>query len=171
MFTVKEVEQFLKKHYSGNVHTRKALLTYYRNRGRIIPLRRGLYAVIPVGSDPATYAVDPFLIAAKLADDAVLAYHTALEYYGKAYSTYRRYTYTTLTKSAPFHFKSNRFLCVPVPKPLRERQNPTWGEESFKRDGITFCNSIVPSICSTRAEINSNPNVSGWTSSVNPQST
>jgi predicted transcriptional regulator of viral defense system len=94
--------------------------------------------VIPVGSDPATYAVDPFLIAAKLADDAVLAYHTALEYYSKAYSTYRTYTYTSLTKSAPFHFKSNRFLRVPVPKPLRERQNPMWGVESFKRDGITI---------------------------------
>jgi predicted transcriptional regulator of viral defense system len=138
VFTVKELEQFLKKHYSGNVHTRKALLTYYRNRGRIIPLRRGLYAVIPVGSDPATYAVDPFIITAKLADDAVLAYHTALEYYGKAYSTYRRYTYTSLTKSASFHFTSNRFLCVPVPKPLRERQNPMWGVESFKRAGITI---------------------------------
>ncbi|MCF7929682.1 MAG: hypothetical protein K9L68_13450 [Spirochaetales bacterium] len=136
VFTVKELEQFLKEHYSGNVHTRKALLTYYLNRGRIISLRRGLYAVIPVGRDPATYAVDPFLITAKLADDAVLAYHTALEYYGKAYSTYRTCTYTSLTKSSPFHFKSNRFQRVPVPKPLRERQNPMFGVESFKRAGV-----------------------------------
>jgi predicted transcriptional regulator of viral defense system len=136
VFTVKEMEQFLKEHYSGNVHTRKALLTYYRNRGRIIPLRRGLYASVPPGSEPETYPVDPFLITAKLTDDAVLAYHTALEYYGKAYSTYRRYTYTSLTKSASFHFKSNRFLRVPVPKPLRERQTPMWGIESYKRAGI-----------------------------------
>lgn len=136
VFTVKELEQFLKGHYSGNLHTRKALLTYYRNRGRIISLRRGLYAVVPAGSDPATYPVDPFLIAAKLTDDAVLSYHTALEFYGKAYSAYQTYTYTSLTKSAPFHFKSNRFLQVPVPKPLRGKGDPMVGVTIHKRAGI-----------------------------------
>lgn len=136
VFTVKELEQFLKAHYSGNVHTRKALLTYYRKRGRILSLRRELYAVVPAGSDPTNYPVDPFLIAAKLTDDAVLSYHTALEFYGKAYSTYRTYTYTSLTKSAPFHFKSNRFLRVPVPKPLREKGDPMFGVTIHRRAGI-----------------------------------
>jgi predicted transcriptional regulator of viral defense system len=136
VFTVKELEQFLKAHYSGNVHTRKALLTYYRKRGRILSLRRELYAVVPAGSDPTNYPVDPFLIAAKLTDDAVLSYHTALEFYGKAYSTYRTYTYTSLTKSASFHFKSNRFLRIPVPKPLREKGDPMFGVTIHRRAGI-----------------------------------
>jgi len=136
VFTVKELEQFLKAHYSGNVHTRKALLTYYRNRGRIISLRRGLYAVVPAGSDPTNYPVDPFLITAKLTDDAVLTYHTALEFYGKAYSAYQTYTYSSCTKSTPLTIKSNRFLGVPVPKPLREKRDPMFGVTIHKRTGI-----------------------------------
>lgn len=87
VFKVEEVQQFLTEHGSTNPNTGKALLTYHRSRGRIVSIRRGLYSSVPAGHDPATYAVDPVLVTAKLADDAVLAYHSALEYYGKTYTT------------------------------------------------------------------------------------
>ena len=32
--------------------------------------------------------VDPYLVAAKMTEDAVLAYHTALEFHGRAYSVH-----------------------------------------------------------------------------------
>ncbi len=77
VFTVEELDRFLSARGAGNPNTRRSLLTYYRKRGRIIPIRRGLYATVPVGGDPISSPVDPYLVAAKLTPDAVLAYHTA----------------------------------------------------------------------------------------------
>lgn len=51
----------------------EALLAYYTRTGRVVRVRRGLYAVIPPGADPASYPVDPRLVAAKLTPDAVVA--------------------------------------------------------------------------------------------------
>ena len=62
VFTVEEVQQFLAEHGSTNPKTRKALLTYHRSKSRILPIRRGLYASVPPGRDPATYAVDSYLV-------------------------------------------------------------------------------------------------------------
>jgi predicted transcriptional regulator of viral defense system len=83
VFTVEELDEFLSEKGSGNTNTRKALLTYYRKQGRIVPVRRGVYAVVPHGSLPESSPVDIYLIAAKMTKDAVLGYHTALEFQGK----------------------------------------------------------------------------------------
>ena len=61
VFTVDELDRFLSARGSGKPNTRKSLLTYYRKQGRIIPVRRGLYATVPLGGDPASSPVDPFL--------------------------------------------------------------------------------------------------------------
>ncbi|MFQ6611118.1 MAG: type IV toxin-antitoxin system AbiEi family antitoxin domain-containing protein, partial [Fidelibacterota bacterium] len=61
VFTVNELDRFLSSIGSGNPNTRKSLLTYYRKKGRIVPVRRGLYATIPLGSDPESYPVDLYL--------------------------------------------------------------------------------------------------------------
>ena len=44
----------------------EALLSCHRKAGRVVRLRRGLYAVIPPGADPEPYMVDHFLVAAKI---------------------------------------------------------------------------------------------------------
>ena len=67
VFTVEELDHFLSEKGSGNPNTRKALLTYYRKQGRILPVRRGLYAVVPLGSSPDSSPVDSYLLAAKMA--------------------------------------------------------------------------------------------------------
>jgi predicted transcriptional regulator of viral defense system len=59
--------------------------------------------------------------------DAVLAYHTALEFHGKAYSIYERFFYLTGRKSLPVAFRSYQFRCILFPKALR-----TSGQESFE---------------------------------------
>ena len=78
VFTVDELDRFLSVRGSGKPNTRKSLLTYYRKQGRIIPVRRGLYATVPLSGDLTSGPVDPYLVAAKMTVDAVLAYHTAL---------------------------------------------------------------------------------------------
>ena len=59
VFTVEELDRFLSARGAGNPNTRRSLLTYYRKKGRIIPIRRGLYATVPVGCDPRSSLVDP----------------------------------------------------------------------------------------------------------------
>ena len=64
VFTVEELDRFLSCRGSGNPNTRKSILTYHRNQGRIIPVRRGLLAAVPFGGDPASSPVDPYHVAA-----------------------------------------------------------------------------------------------------------
>ena len=136
VFTVDELERFLSKHRSGNMNTRKALLTYHRSKGRVIPIRRGLYATVSLGSDPNTHPVDPYLIAAKLTEDAVLAYHTALEFHGKSYSVYSELVYMSESKSLSLQFRSNEFKRVPVPYALSAKQQEMYGVVTHKRSGV-----------------------------------
>jgi hypothetical protein len=51
----------------------------------------------------------PYLLAAKMSKDAVLAYHTAWEFYGKAYSIYEQFYYLAKRKSLPVNFRSYEF--------------------------------------------------------------
>ena len=48
VFTMDELDRFLSARGSGKPNTRKSLLTYYRKRGRIIPVRRHLLSITAV---------------------------------------------------------------------------------------------------------------------------
>jgi predicted transcriptional regulator of viral defense system len=68
--------------------------------------------------------------------DAVLAYHTSLEFHGKAYSVYTRLHYVTVRKSLPLKFQSYEIRGVPVPHPLRAKGKEMFGVESHKRSEV-----------------------------------
>ena len=121
VFTLDELDRFLTKRGTSKRITRNSLLSYYRNRGRVVSVRRGLYIVVPAGSKPESTPVDPFLLAAKMTHDAVLAYHTALEFYGKAYSLYNRFFYLSNRNSTPVRFRHYEFQCVSNPRVLQEK--------------------------------------------------
>jgi len=104
---------------SRNANTHRNLLQYHLGTGRIVALRRGLYASVPSGVPPGITSVDPYEIAAKLAPDAVLAYHTALDLHGRSYSVFYRFSYLTATRPRPFALRGDRYQGVLVPKELR----------------------------------------------------
>ncbi len=135
VFTVEELDLFLSKEGTGNPNTRKALLTYYRKQGRILPVRRGLYAVVPFGSSSDTSPVDLYLLASKITKDAVLGYHTALEFHGKAYSVYNRIHYLSTQRSLPVKFRSYEIRRVSVPQPLIAKGKEMFGVSRHKRSG------------------------------------
>lgn len=135
VFSVNELDSFLSGIGSGNTNTRKSLLTYYRKKGRIIRVRRGLYATIPLGSNPESYPVDLYLVAAKTSTDAVISYHTALEFYGKAYSVFTTLLYATASRSSPFRFRSHEIRGVPVPPPLKREGQALFGVNCHNRSG------------------------------------
>jgi len=103
-----------------SANTSNTLLRKHIAAGRILRVRRGLYAAVLRGADPKTAPVDPYLLATALADDAVVAYHAALQFHGKAHSMSRRYHYLTCHRARPFSFRGSDFVPVRMPAPLRE---------------------------------------------------
>ena len=95
------------------------LLAKHLAAGRLVRVRRGLYATVRPGVDPDQAPVDPYLVATRLAPDATLAYHAALQFHGKAYSLWRRFHYLTRRRARPFAFQGMSFVPVQVPLALR----------------------------------------------------
>ncbi len=122
------VEDFAAAHREGarvrSVSTR-ATLDQHLRAGNLLRVRRGVYAVVPRGQTPETVSVDPFALASRLAPDAVVAYHGALEFHGRAHSASRRVQFLTRTTARPFEFRGTEFVPVPVPPALRELTD--WG--------------------------------------------
>lgn len=118
VFTGDELAAFLASEGPRNVRTQDALLLYHVKSGRLIRVRRGLYAVVPPGASPESYPVDPFLLASRMTKGAVLAYHTALEFHGKAYSVNEHFTYLAAAPARPVGFRSHQFKGVRFPRAL-----------------------------------------------------
>lgn len=118
VFTGNELAAFLASKGPRNVRTQDALLLYHVKAGRLVRVHRGLYAVVPAGASADAYPVDPFLLASRMTKDAVLAYHTALEFHGKAYSVYEHFTYLASAPARPVSFRSYQFKGVRFPQPL-----------------------------------------------------
>lgn len=77
----------------------QARIKYHLGRGRLRLVEKGLYAVVPPGVEAKRFTPDRFLVAAALRDDAVLAYHSALELLGHAHSVYRDTLYLTARRA------------------------------------------------------------------------
>jgi predicted transcriptional regulator of viral defense system len=71
------------------------------------------------GVEPAAADVDPYLVASHLQDDAVIAYHAALQFHGKAYSLWRKFHYCSKKRARQFFFQDRQFVPVLVPAALR----------------------------------------------------
>jgi predicted transcriptional regulator of viral defense system len=158
VFTLDELDRFLTKRGTSNRITRNSLLSYYRKHGRVVSVRRGLYIVVSVGSKPETTSVDPFLLAGKLTPDAVLAYHTALEFHGKAYSMYERFFYTSNRNSVPVRFRNYQFQCVSTPRILQEKGKESTGVNKTERAGVEL---KVTGLERTFVDVLDRPDLSG----------
>ncbi|MBM4272387.1 MAG: transcriptional regulator [Deltaproteobacteria bacterium] len=126
VFTGEELNSFLASEGRLGSRAQESLLAYYVKTSRVVRVRRGLFAVVPHGASPETFAFDPYLLTSRMTKDATLAYHTALEVHGKTYSMYERFTYLTHQFLRPVTFRSCRFKGVFFPKSLSRK-----GQESF----------------------------------------
>ncbi|MEE8423995.1 MAG: type IV toxin-antitoxin system AbiEi family antitoxin, partial [Thermodesulfobacteriota bacterium] len=82
--------------------------------GKLERIRKGLYAVLSLLDTPEKYAPDKFLIASKIRCDYYLGYHTALEFYGCAYSHFNE-VYIAIKKKDrfdPFQYRGFKFRPV-----------------------------------------------------------
>ena len=95
-------------------------------KGQLKTIKPGLYYVLPFGQTE-DYVPDPFLIASKLSEDAVIAYHGALALHGATYSESKRIHFFTRKVTRKFEFKDYEF--IPVQKKV------DWGIETKTREG------------------------------------
>ena len=93
IFTLQEFCDFLDQIGTTNKDTQKKILRNQIKAKRALNIRRGLYLSIGDAFDPDSTPVDPYLIAGKAARDAVVAYHSALEYHGLAYAIFFQSTF------------------------------------------------------------------------------
>lgn len=89
--------------------TVSALLTKHLKAGNIRRVARSVFAAVPPHVDAADWVVDRYLAAAKLKPDAVLAYHSALELHGAAYTDAPEVQ--AVTAGEPTRFEATDFTC------------------------------------------------------------
>lgn len=138
VFRHEEFAQF--KSYDSDISpiSINTALTYYANSGQIKPIRRKLYAVIPPNQTPDRVLVDPYLVAGKATDDAIIGYHSALELLGVAYSSFGQLTYITQQKSKPFDFNGHWYQSVLAPKALQKKQEANSYIDIVNRQGVNI---------------------------------
>jgi predicted transcriptional regulator of viral defense system len=158
VFTGKELAGHLSSLGEVGERAQEALLAYHRKAGRIVQVRRGLYAVIPPGADPNSYPVDPFLVAAKLTPDAVLSHHTALEFHGKAYSVHIHLTYSASRPLRPLIFRGHVFRGTKFRKALLRIGKEDFGVSTAERSGQELS---VTSLERTLVDVLDRPDLSG----------
>ena len=73
--------------------TKESILAYHSRTGRIVRIRRGLYAAAPPGSDSALFPIDPYLNASRLARDSMLSHQTALQFRRRAHTVWQQLSY------------------------------------------------------------------------------
>lgn len=158
VFTGEELAKHLSAHGEVGGRAQEALLAYHQKAGRVLRIRRGLYAVIPSGADTDSYPVDPFLVAAKLTPDSVLSHHTALEFHGKAYSVYTHITYSASRPLGSLKFRSHVFRGTKFPQALVRAGKVHAGVLTAERAGM---NLRVSSLERTLVDVLDRPDLSG----------
>ena len=150
VFTSEEFRKFMNGKGRVGERTLESVLAYHIKAGHIVKVRRGLYA--------SAEGVSLFPIASRVVKDAVLAYHTALEFHGYAYSLWRLYLYSSANPTAPFRFRGYDFKGVMFPKALRDAGLETFGVVTEKRQGVDV---RVTGLERTLVDVFDRPDLSG----------
>ena len=137
VFTGEELAEHLSSGGEKGARTQESLVAYHTGTGRLVRVRRGLFAVIPPGGDNDTHPIDPFLIASRLTPDAVLSHHTALEFHGRAYSVWRHLTYMASRPLGPLTFRSHVYRGAKFPEALVRAGKENYGVSAADRAGMS----------------------------------
>lgn len=104
------------KAMANPIPTCRIMLNQHLHTGNIVHIRQGLYAYIPSGADPEKYPIDPYAIIGALTQEAIIAYHSALQFHGIAYSLHFQHVFLSTLKIRDFQFRQERFK---VTRPIK----------------------------------------------------
>lgn len=155
VFRYETFKAFMQERGVSNKASIRQSLSYYHSTGKIIRVRRLLYMVAPQNQNQG---YDPYLIASQATQEAVLAYHTALELHGLAYSTFEELTYLTNFPSHGFSFDNQHYRPICQPKSLIATKKTLFGVEILQRGSLSI---RVTSLERTLVDVLDRPNLSG----------
>ena len=118
VFRLSQLEAYFDTVKQHNKNTQRELVTYHIKQQNIVRIRRGLFATIPPAIKSQHFIPDPYLIAGLCVDDAVLAFHTAFNFYGVSYSAFETFYSLTQTKTSNFIHKNMSFKTIGHSKTL-----------------------------------------------------
>jgi predicted transcriptional regulator of viral defense system len=136
VFRYEEFAAFMVSLGTNRPESWRQQLGYHQKAGHLIHIRKFLYAVKPMLSQ--NQWIDPYLLASKVTSDAILAYHTALELHGIAYTTFNELTFLSSRQLLPFAYEAQRFRAVRQPKRLAASGNIEYGVEVIQRSGMSI---------------------------------
>ena len=158
VFTGDEFAEYLSSGGKHGARTKESILAYHARTRRIVRIRRGLYATVPPGSDSDSFPIDPYLIASRLSQDAVLSHHTALQYHGRAYTVWRQFSYQSKRPALPLRFRSNEFRGSRFPSALVDRGAELTDVLTVERANVSL---KVASLERTLVDVLNRPRYSG----------
>ena len=136
VFTREELAEHLSTGGHVGPRTQESLIAYHTRTGRLVRVRRGLFAVIPPEAGRETYPIDPYLVASRLTPDSVLSYHTALELHGRAYSVWQHLTYLASRPVESLTFRTHVYRGARFPEALVREGKEHFGVSTMERAGM-----------------------------------
>jgi predicted transcriptional regulator of viral defense system len=168
LFTLAELTAFQARRGRSKTDSVRTLIRHYLNAGRIVAVAqkgpskrgrgRGLYATVPFGSSPEALTLDPYLVACKLASDAVVAYHSSLQFHGRAHSLSGRVTVATHKAVKAFTWKGTEFVGVKYPASLKRKHKEHLEVSTVDRQGVPV---RVTSLERTLVDVLDRPDLGG----------
>ncbi len=112
-----------------------AMLAQHLKAGNIRRIARSVFASVPKHADARTWSVDRFLAASRLRPGGVIAYHSALELHGYAYT--EGYEVQIIAPGEPRVFEASGLTC----RFVRPPQGFT-GPNGAATDGVTVVDRL-----------------------------
>ncbi len=163
VFTRKELELVPQERGSRSKGTVSSHLTRWRQQGRILKVKEGLYVRTEPTKGSGVQSLDLLPLASKMAPDAALAYHTALEAHGLAQSLFERIAFVTWTKTKPLRFQGRDFVPVRPREALKRSGKADGWIESMERSGVEI---RVTSLERTVVDVFDRPDLAGGAEEV-----
>lgn len=160
VFTQGEYRQFLLSQGTTNLNTQRELLAYHLKKRHLMRIRRGFFASIPTAFRDVIedFPVDSYLVAGRITQDAIIAYHSAFDLHGVSYSLHHQYLYLSEQLIRPFKFNEADFIRLPFPNSLTEHHATELELISVDRQGL---NIKVTSLERTLVDVLDRPNYGG----------
>ncbi len=154
VFTGSELVAYLADHgESDPVEVARCLEGRWVRAGRVVVVRPGLFAVVGEGRDPERFQPMPSLVATKMAPDAVVSHHGALDFWGVSYSLWFDVVYSATDPAPPLGFRAVCYRGVRVPQRLVDSGSQHFGVVTRSyADGVVRVTSMERTLVDVLAD-------------------
>lgn len=124
IFRFSEFKHFMEEREQGFTPKNCYMTLYnYCKKRKLSHVRKELY-VVNSENRYQSMTIPPLLIAGKASEDAILAYHSALESHGLAYTDFNEQTYLSGQRSNSFYFQNQHYRAIYRPSLIHHDKQP-----------------------------------------------